>query len=276
MRQKIFLPKWYLDGKPKDLVLSDDIDSLVSCAILHKIHPNWRIKYFYNFDGLYKVDTTYSNKRVWVDVAVQNDEMAFDNHVSLATHKTHKNENMINPNYMLDDITNHSNYTEKYAGSTAMMLWSLYDMPIPKTDEGKAILWNIDVGYKGMLKKEFFMTNYFYFYCILELFDMCNWLMEHRLYDFNKNRVKYGLQSKITIDDDGMLHTDLDLENIGELLGLKLELPSMKFHKIESFSNKVKDFNEEQLNRIIDFKKSGVLTAAFTRKNKMNFSRRED
>ena len=38
------LPQWYKDTKQYDLILTDDIDSLMSCAILELI-KGWEIKY---------------------------------------------------------------------------------------------------------------------------------------------------------------------------------------------------------------------------------------
>ena len=45
------LPEW-LNEKEMDLVLSDDIDSLASCALLTKV-KGWNIKYFYDFERAY-------------------------------------------------------------------------------------------------------------------------------------------------------------------------------------------------------------------------------
>ncbi len=48
------LPQWYKENSKKDLILSNDIDSLLSVKLLEKINPEWKLKYFYDFDsGLY-------------------------------------------------------------------------------------------------------------------------------------------------------------------------------------------------------------------------------
>lgn len=81
------MPQWYRDFKKYDVVLSDDIDGLVSTSIL-KYAKNWDAKYFYDFQNIYVSEETYfkenkSATRVWADVAfVLQNEMTFDNHVS--------------------------------------------------------------------------------------------------------------------------------------------------------------------------------------------------
>ena len=49
------VPEWALQNEEHDLVLSNDIDSLASCAVLKKV-KGWDIKYFYDFNNVYKID----------------------------------------------------------------------------------------------------------------------------------------------------------------------------------------------------------------------------
>lgn len=69
------VPDWYKSNEKFDLVLSDDIDSLASVAVIQSIHPNWEVDYFYDFDNIYASNDVYfkekkSATRVWVDVAI--------------------------------------------------------------------------------------------------------------------------------------------------------------------------------------------------------------
>ena len=60
------------------------------------------------------------------------------------------NTDMINLNLMCQ-VTN-DNYTDKYAGSTLLTIWSVYDLPLPETEEGKMLLLCIDSAYKGFYR----------------------------------------------------------------------------------------------------------------------------
>ena len=81
------VPEWYKSNEKFDLVLSDDIDSLTTVAVVQSVHPNWNVEYFYDFDNIYASTDAYfkenkSRTRVWCDVAFCRNEMAFDNHIS--------------------------------------------------------------------------------------------------------------------------------------------------------------------------------------------------
>lgn len=80
------VPTWYRDFTKYDVVLSDDIDGLVSTSAL-KFAKNWNVEYFYNFETLYVTGQTYfkedkNAQRVWADVAITRQEKTFDNHIS--------------------------------------------------------------------------------------------------------------------------------------------------------------------------------------------------
>ena len=73
------LPDWYNGDEEHDLVLSDDIDSLASCAVLNNI-KGWEIGYFYDFNTIYATEQMQKrrHKRCWVDIATHKGH-AFDN-----------------------------------------------------------------------------------------------------------------------------------------------------------------------------------------------------
>ena len=66
-----------------ELVLSDDIDSLVATCVVQSVKKHWTTEYFYDFKNIYCTNDVrfIENKaptRVWVDVAIVRDEKAFD------------------------------------------------------------------------------------------------------------------------------------------------------------------------------------------------------
>ena len=71
-----------------------------------------------------------SRTRVWCDVAIIKEEMAFDNHISRKSTEDYTNPLCINPN-ILANVSNHG-YTNKYAGSTVSKskLVSMFCVPL--------------------------------------------------------------------------------------------------------------------------------------------------
>lgn len=276
------LPQWYKEEKCKHMVLTDDIDSLLSCAILKLVHPEWKIEYFFDFSTLYHstllelFDGIKLKDRVWVDCAVQNDEMAFDNHISLANKNTYRNPNMINPNFWLESyVAANYNYTDKYCGSTALMLWSLFNLPIPETEEGQMILMAIDSSYKGLISKNrhFMEQNYFYMDCIFDQDELVHMCFRHTNAEFETIKNKYKLHEKIQIID-GKLSLDMDLELLSSLLGIPIELPTDTFYVAEKYETHEIELKPHQINKLMNYKDKGIVSAAFGHKKKLKFTLR--
>ena len=265
----MMLPKWFEEQKENDLVLSDDLDSLVSCAILHKV-KGWKVRYFYDFRNLYKSDKIKLNKdrRVWVDVACLNGEKTFDNHISTVSLDDTVNKNTINPNNLCM-ITN-ENYTDKYCGSTALLLWSLYDLPLPETEEGKMLLLTIDSTFKGYYAERFRDRNKFFLCDVFGFEELYKVQQRHTQDEFIDIRIKFETERKIT-HNDGKLHTLLDFDRIGEALGLELNvLEDDTFNlwtKYQIVEKKI--FKEKKVSDISD----DIFSLAFTYRNSVRFSR---
>lgn len=265
---KEILPKWFEEQKEYELVLSDDLDSLLSCAILNKI-MNWKIRYFYDFEHLYigEKSTKNAEQRVWVDVAVLNGEKAFDNHVSMVSLKDKRSSNMINPNVMCY-ITN-ENYADKYAGSTALLIWSLYGLPLPKSDEGKMILLAIDSAFKGHYSSKFEERNTFFLREVLGYDELVRLMERRTANDFYEIIAKYGLNKKIKYIN-GKIQTDLNIQTIGKLLDINLDIiEDDTYELLEQYCICEQDIINEQT--VSDISKY-AFTLAFTFKNSVRYS----
>ena len=222
------VPDWYKSNEEQDLVLSDDIDSLVTVNVLASVKSNWHVNYFYDFNTLFINEGTIDSKRkqqrrIWCDVAYLNDEKCFDNHISRKYTTDFKNNLCINPNLLADVSAYH--YTDKYAGSTALLVWSLYNIPLPKTEEGKMLLLAIDSTFKGFYSDRFKERNRFFLCDVLGLDELYEVEQRHTISEFYQIISKYGLSAKIRCVD-GKLETKLDLETIGELLDINIVLPT--------------------------------------------------
>jgi hypothetical protein len=268
------VPEWYLSNEKFELVLSDDIDSLVTTSVVQTVKPNWSIEYFYDFDNIYvseelKDRENKSRTRVWCDVAVIKDEMAFDNHISRKNIEDYCNPRCINPN-ILANVTNYG-YTNKYAGSTALLVWSLYNIPLPKTEEGKLLLLAIDSTFKGYYSDKFRGRNKFFLCDVLGLEELYEVEGRHTIKEFYQIISKYGLSKKIRYKKENMnIETGLDLELIGEVLGIELKLPQKKnFVHWRSFEQR--QGNMIGMRSVKELGKT-LVTLAFTFKNVAKYS----
>ena len=264
------VPTWYRDFTKYDVVLSDDIDGLVSTSAL-KFAKNWNVEYFYDFSTLYASNNVYfkenkSATRVWADVSIiVQDAMTFDNHVNRMSLDDYTNPNAINPN-ILSDITN-KNYYDKYLGSTALVIWDLYKIPLPETEEGKMLLLCIDTTFKGFYGKPQYQKANKHFLCdVLDMEELYEVLKRHTQKEFYQMIEKYELSRKIRVNSDGYLYTNLDLDLLTRLLGIPVELPQIKMNRYASFENKYGLFYKDSI------KSKGVATAALTGQNKLSYS----
>jgi hypothetical protein len=240
------VPDWYKSDEAFDVVLSDDIDGIVSTSILN-CTMWWNVGYYYDFTTLYCNCDTYftENKtatRVWADVAIIKEEKAFDNHVSRKNKEDRLNNLCINPN-IINGITQ-QNYFDKYCGSTALLIWSLYDIPLPESELGKMLLLSIDSTFKGFYgSPRFKAANHFYLCDMFGFEELYECEKRHTKDEFYDLFDKYNLSKKTRIDKDGHLHTDLDLEVLSKELGIPVSVPDDSFIEYQNFEKKrVGDF----------------------------------
>lgn len=267
------VPDWYKRNDKLDLVLSDDVDSLVTVNVIKGVKSDWNVEYFYDFDNIYATNNVYSKKnkaatRVWCDVAVIKEEMAFDNHISRKNIEDYTNPLCINPN-ILADVTNYA-YTNKYAGSTALLVWSLYDLPLPESEEGKMLLLAIDSTFKGYYSNRFRGRNKFFLCDVLDFEELYEVEQRHTVNEFYQVISKYELTRKIAYNKDTkLIETGLDLNTIGEILGIELNLPTKEFNHWRSFEQR--QGNMHEIKSVKDIGK-GLVTLAFTFQNVAKYS----
>lgn len=256
-------PQWYKEDLTNHVsCLSDDLDSLVGCSLLEKV-KGVEIGYFYNFKELYR-GTERDVKAIGVDIALENGR-TFDNHVTMLNHKDRYNKMSINPNNI--DNVSRDNYTDKYALSTALLIWSLYDIELPSTDEGKMVLLSIDSAFLGHYNDRFkpIQNKYLSKLGFEELIDLQE---RYSLDDFRAVQRKYRMNSKIVMIKKG-LRTTLPLREISDVLELELILPHNTF-----LVNNTLEISNESLNKYIGYSKyyiengqTKIFSLALTGKN---------
>ncbi|MGB9856209.1 MAG: hypothetical protein ACPLKS_06670 [Caldisericum exile] len=225
---KLKYPDWVSNNYVYPMCLSNDFDSLLSCKLLEEIN-GYYILYFYNFEGLYCHYYWRKDCFVGVDIDFVNG-MCWGNHVTPFHNPYSANLNVI------EKITS-ENYTKKYAGSTALQIWSYYDIPLPDNEEEKMILLAIDCFYKGFYNEKFRETQINYLE-ILEMQKLIDLLNKYTEEDFRKIEKKYNLFGKIFMQPSGKLNTNIRLAELSKIFKMDFSLPYFGFNKVKSFISK--------------------------------------
>lgn len=249
-RLKIRIPQWYkgIEEKYCSLILTDDMDSAYSCMLLQGLYSGTRMEKtspipvsgFYDFKSLYINPILDKGRtRIFVD-AEMTDEFCMANH-SMAL----KNEDALNPNLAVFDK---DNYTDKYAGSTFLIILSCYNIRLDiLTEEEKMSILCLDSTYKGFYNPNFKKINMFWLEQLgyPELIE----LMENRkIEDFEKIQSEKNLSAKIEAKEgpDGQYYLNLIQDNTKEK---KVNIPWKYCFELE------KEYERTTCNSFEEFKK---------------------
>lgn len=261
-------PSWCFEDTPLAVTLTDDIDSMVGCAIEKMVKGN-EINYFYTFDSVYKMDHNVQLPTLGIDLAFTGNTRCFDNHVTRLHKDSKVNPNSANINSILNISGN--NYYQKYCGSTALVMWSFYGLELPESKLGKMLLLSIDSSFKGHYDNRYreVHNKYLRLMGFDELIDLLNETEIQEYWDLIR---EYKLSSKhggkIIINDDGYLQTQLPLEILSKELRIKLELPKQQFTLHKQYKNNGRQVNGDEIGElhrsIISFALTGKRYYKFT------------
>jgi hypothetical protein len=166
-------------------------------------------------------------------------------------------------------VTN-ENYTDKYAGSTALTVWSVYNLPLPETEEGKMLLLCIDSAYKGFYSDKFHDVQKHYLVDVMGFDGLYSVIQRHTQEEFEDLALKYRLHRKISIWDREIL-TDLPLDDIGQALGIDLNiLPKTAYFPCVRLEQIKADIGSKEYNDKLD---SDIKTLAVVYRNKVKYSK---
>lgn len=270
------IPEWYKNECQYDLCLTDDIDSLLSCTLLNHL-KGWNIEQVMLFKHLKKYDILYdilgvtenNTKEVVSCDYARMQGKTFDNHVSRFSEKDYYNKECINPNLFAHSVTSR-NYYEKYAGSTVLVIYALYDLTLEIEEELMMILLAIDSTYKGYYDLRYQKWCKYYINDALGLDKFYECITRNKQEDFEQIARKYRLTDKITFNN-GFLETSIDIDGINSILmrnlGFKIELPKYKFVEVEKYIDTCNSYIPLNINEKIH-------SMALTRKNTVNFSKK--
>ncbi len=226
--------KWSvdLDSSKYYLVLTNDMDSYLSCLILRNKF-GVQIGGFYNFHGLYiNPEITTGKEPIYVDCDLVEGK-CFGNH-----YQHINNPQAINLNAGVEK------YTDKYAGSTLLMVCSLYDVDIKKYPKEIAMfLVLIDAWYTQYYN---FRQQWLDWAKKLKL----DWL-EHILINTSRSQCnemskKYSTFAKISIQKDGYLQTDFNFDKIAKELSFHITPLSQLYFPVQTkwFQTKQEESNK--------------------------------
>ncbi|WP_366162637.1 hypothetical protein ABXS71_06180 [Bacillus infantis] len=219
-------PEWCSDFQQGQnaLILTDDLDSLLGCAIEKHVKGN-EVNYFYNFNRLFVADSTDDKKAIGIDLALHKGK-SWCNHVVRIAENDYVNPQTANINALLK--VHSGNYTKKYAMSTALTMWSYYGLPLPKTREGKMLLLCVDSSYLGHYRIAFkdVHNEYLRLLGFEELIDLLNETQES---DYEGLQRKYKTKAKIQLNKECYLQTTLPLAELQGFFGISLDLPIQQF-----------------------------------------------
>ncbi|MCH1962687.1 hypothetical protein MCG45_07330 [Clostridium perfringens] len=239
-------PSWTKDIEKNPLILSDDIDSLMSCIFLRDKF-NCKVRYFYDSNSNKKEFThlmykqkgfdykLQDRKAIAVDLALEG-VRCFDNHVIKVrgTDKTNKlsaNLNAIDNIYL-------DNYTEKWCVSTYITILSYYDIDISKwTREQLAILCAIDGVYypfkntrfKPIASKHLKQLDY----------EFLIKFIENNIDYIEQIKKELNLDEKIKVVE-GKLTTDIKLDKLSEIFNIDISLPNATYQLKETLTKKIR------------------------------------
>jgi hypothetical protein len=271
MKQSVreILPKWCSNWNVgASLMLGDDIDSLMTAMVLENEDGN-SIDFFYDFEREYVVARGKPNhvERIGCDMALA-DGMCWDNHVTLLDEDDIYNVDSANLNNHFK--INRNNYTSKYAGSTFLLVYSFYNIPLPETKEGKLILLAIDSAYLGHYNKRFKETHNEWLRK-LGFEDLIEFLDSVEESEFKRVIGEYRLNEKIGLSG-GKLVTNIDLKAIQEHFKFPVYLPKMKFKLVGEYKRAYMDLNKWDRKGKKPKKNERLVSFALTFKNSASYT----
>ena len=187
----------------------------------------------------------------------------FDNHISKRTKNDEHNPLCANLN-LIHNISC-ENYTSKYSMSTLMLIMSLYDIPLPRTTEGKEILLAIDTSFKGFYSDYFrpVHTNWLEELGFTELIDILNKRNMKYFYGLIK---QYNLQKKIEINKNGCLRSEIKFDAIQPFFDFEIGLPAEQFRLIK----KCQRANHETYIQLPE--RERIISLAYTKRNFVSYT----
>lgn len=275
---------WFWNMDKMYLVVTDDLDSLLSALLILMYRPNWEIIGYFDYrTGLYQkldldeVASVYDNNVIWVDCSsIKQGDKCISNHLTSISGEVH-NTCDINLN-TIDNNSRDKHYFSKYNLSTFLLLVSLLEHEIDNK-VGQVLSLCFDSAYKAYYQPEFFAdarVQKRYLVDVLELGDIYNTQSQLSKSKFKQIVDSQNLNSKVYVDEFGIRTVDdVDLEMLLKYLNIDTDLEKLNgvYGMIEESSCANKSVN---VFRGRDLQDSKITSFAITSNNNCSFSYRVD
>lgn len=218
---------WDLDKKYY-LVVTDDLDSLLSALLILQYRPNWEIGWFYDFrDGLYEkqgISANITDDNV-IGVDLSHPKMkCVSNHLTVIRNER-SNKHDINMN-IIDNIhmkRSIYDYHNKYNLNTLLLVYALLELKPESTSEMATLLLP-DSAFLGYFADKDYKDHWVQKKYLKEIFELDEiWELQNEVGDiqrFKNGQANLGMCSKIWVTDKGIETVDEDvrLEDICDIL----------------------------------------------------------
>lgn len=267
---------WFFDvNSEMNLIITDDIDSIMSSLLLMQYRPNWHINYYYGFDeGLYhELGCDQSIDKIGVDLSATTMK-CISNHVTALREDDYINPNDINLNY----VNNHvglRNYHSKYNLNTFCLVYSLLNLH-PKSKRESAMLLMPDSAFQAHYANPNYKDSFVqrkYLNEIMELPELYKLMENNDISKFYRFQEQLRIKSKFYVSDEGIRSVEnIDLEYLCDVFEINNDLLK-ELEGLFVLKQRVKSYID------LSFKKyeksnSEFVSFAVTSKNYVNFSKK--
>ncbi|WP_339280947.1 hypothetical protein [Lysinibacillus sp. FSL P2-0066] len=206
---------------------TDDLDSQGGISLLNQVF-GYEQNGYVTRDGIYVIDTEHRN-HIGVDLAMIHNRKTYDNHVTMLNKDSFVNPNSANVNAIMK-INQKDNYTQKCAFSTMLQIYSLFDIPLPKTDEGKMFLLSIDSSHLGHYAPAFkrIHNEWLEKLDLTELIDILNKYSKAEISNMRKGE-------KLTFENNILTYNKEYKDWAEKHLGYEIILPKGEFTQVVEF-----------------------------------------
>jgi len=275
---------WFWDIEQEyNLVVTDDLDSILSALLLMQYRPKWHIAYYFNFqEGIYEksLDADINNKaeRIGIDMSSPGGEgsvckKCISNHVTALQSDERINKNDINLNYVNKFICLR-NYHSKYNLNTLCLVYSLLGLQ-PKTDEECALLLLPDSAFQAHYAKAEYKDSGVQKQILekMDLMELYDFMDRYDKDKFYKAQDALRIKSKFYVDDFEIKSSqDINMDYMCGVLGINSRL-LQELQGLFFMDQRHKSYTDLTSK---SYDKSKFSTFVVTSKNYVKFSKLED
>lgn len=221
------------------LVMTHDTDSLLSCNYLERL-TGIKVGGYFNYKNLYlNSEITENRIPIYIDCDV-NKGYCFGNHFTLV-----KNPNAINLNYRVKE------YHKKYAGSTIMTLFFIYEEDFDKFSDKELLFYSCIDGFYNQI---FNARSWDYWADCMWLDYLTILLKKYTEKDMRNAISKYQLKCPVGLSSKNTLYWNGRRDLIKKNLNIDITVPDVKFDRIAmSFETRnalIKDLDQAEIDKM--------------------------